>query len=404
MPDEKLFVVGHAYCGIIPDSDKKKMDLVNYELLKQESQMVTYESSIVKISESQALRLQSLPPLSGKPIYYNHDYDYGRIGDIIKLYFDTEQKIIDIVGVIYKKEIIEKIRNGTIKSFSIGIRQVISESQFYAQNISTILDEVSVTENPYDRRCSILVKMNKSGKQNLIEEEDFINIELKLGNMQILDEKNNIKNENYITFDGKKKGKYFLIKKKNKKFMADSKTTNLVTEVKKEEVKEEKKEEVKKIEEIPIQQKSGYDAEEIAKLVLLAKKVGEKKEKKIKKDQLFFAEKLKKDDPIFFKDDVMLKETVSEIIGNKKTKNYFKHLLEKNDKSEKSDQIQVTQKKKEDTAVVVQQKASNKEGGTSSGNKVMGGTSLTNEQIQKINSSFFDKNTLDNLIKSLDED
>ena len=180
MSNDKLFVVGHAYYGVIKDSEKKRITKENFNLLKNESQEVFYKSSIMKISESQANSIQNLPPLSGKPIYYNHDYAYGRIGDIIKLYFDSENKYIDIIGMIYNKPIIEKIKSNEIKSFSIGIRQLIDEHDNYVKNISMILDEVSVTENPFDPRCAILVKMNKEFKKNIDEYEEILNIPLKI--------------------------------------------------------------------------------------------------------------------------------------------------------------------------------------------------------------------------------
>jgi len=105
-----------------------------------------------------------------KPIFYEHDYEKGEVGEIIEAEIDDEGWLC--LGALiydhspYHKDVIDQLRNRNLDSFSIGYLtgQDGSNKQFL---------ETSITNDPVVSGAAILVcNSNKAKKANVLEDPE----------------------------------------------------------------------------------------------------------------------------------------------------------------------------------------------------------------------------------------
>lgn len=141
-PKRSVYLEGRAYRGVDDDY------YVGREYTTSELKMLADANELI-----------------GKPIFYEHQYKNGEIGEIVKSYLDDEGWIC--IGVLvydqspFHGAVIEKLKNGELDSFSIGYK--LNKSDCSKEFLET-----SVTNDPAIEGCDILVCNSKKagGQQN----------------------------------------------------------------------------------------------------------------------------------------------------------------------------------------------------------------------------------------------
>ena len=117
-------------------------------------------------------QLKELKPqdIVGKPLYYEHDYEKQKIGSITKYWLDDENWL-NIGAYIFndtdfRKDILNKIRQGDLRSFSIGYLVPLPDSNVDLSERKII--ETSVTSDPQIPGSNMLLcySKNKKKKEN----------------------------------------------------------------------------------------------------------------------------------------------------------------------------------------------------------------------------------------------
>lgn len=141
----RVLVEGYAYVNLIRDSERPD----KFDPFLDVNHRDSWSHPTVALSVEEISKL----PIVGRKIMYNHNYDYGPIGQIIS--YSIEGRKLKIIAEITDELVVNRIKNGTIGYFSINYN---ASPRTRRQERSVQVNEVSVTEDPHFKDCVIKVR------------------------------------------------------------------------------------------------------------------------------------------------------------------------------------------------------------------------------------------------------
>ena len=150
-----LFLKGVAYCGVAPrrDPNKKKdyssviFNIKKYDEsigeLRKQLRSQLYNHIDVKMSEDE------YDPSSFRGLGLKLSHSGPLVGTVHSSNMDSDRNIL-IFAEVTNEEAKEKIRNGSISSFSIGFDRIVNRSE-----TKCALDHIALVEKPFQPQAKI---------------------------------------------------------------------------------------------------------------------------------------------------------------------------------------------------------------------------------------------------------